>query len=93
LKIRPNDGFLLWYKTFGLQKSSHFEDCQTDFEQLKENCISGSWFNFACIVNLRINEREFCRKFTVKRDSSCRQYTEKCDSSRRKYTENCDFFM
>jgi len=41
--------------------------------------ISGSGFNFASIVNLRINEREFCRKYTEKRDSSCRQYTEKCD--------------
>jgi len=57
------------------KKSSHFRDWQTDFEQLEENCISGSWFNFACIVSLRINERDFCRKYTEKRETSCRQYT------------------
>ena len=38
---------------------------------------TGSWFNFACIVNLRINEREFYRKYTEKCDFFCRKYNEK----------------
>ena len=60
-------------KHLDYRKSGHFQEWQTDFEQLEENCISGRWFYFACVISLRINEREFCRKYTEKRDTSCRQ--------------------